>query len=249
MKWAFVDYENLGTLEGIPLTGFTRVLVFLGAQNPRIQLGTMPGDRFVPLEILQLRQTSANNVDFHLAFFLGQMHAQAPAEIKFEVFSGDQGYDPLLKFLNQQGRSCVRRPGGKVKAGSKAVPKAKAEALNKGSMLMLKRLQAMDGRNRPRKAEKLQNWIKAQLGERFPGEDAAGVVKVLQTRGVLKAEGSQLLFQAAVAEKLIAREEAAAVQEKPEAVKETLDLNPQSGGDTSTVAVYSHAEGEDWLPF
>lgn len=245
MKWAFVDYENLGTLEGIPLTGFARVLVFLGAQNPRIQLGTMPGDRFVPLEILQLRQTSANNVDFHLAFFLGQMHAQAPAEIKFEVFSGDQGYDPLLKFLNQQGRSCVRRPGGKAKA----VPKAKAAPLPEGALTVLKRLHKMKEPVRPKKVDKLQNWIQSQMKDRFPGEDAAGVVKVLQTRGVLKAEGSQLLFQAAVAEKLIAREEAAAVQEKPEAVKETLDLNPQSGGDTSTVAVYSHAEGEDWLPF
>lgn len=77
MDWAFVDYENMGSLEGLAISGYERMFVFCGPGNKRINLGKLPTDRFSSLEVIGVRSTGRNNPDFHMAFYLGRLHQVA----------------------------------------------------------------------------------------------------------------------------------------------------------------------------
>lgn len=39
MKWAFIDYENIGSLEKIDLEIYQRIIIFLGAKQSKIDFG------------------------------------------------------------------------------------------------------------------------------------------------------------------------------------------------------------------
>ena len=49
MKWAFIDYESIGNLEKIDLSAYQKIIVFLGAKQPKIDFGEKKYD--IPLEM------------------------------------------------------------------------------------------------------------------------------------------------------------------------------------------------------
>ena len=63
MKWAFVDYENVGSLGKIDLSSYARVIVFLGAKQPKLDFTYTKYDRSINLLLLQLKGIQANNLD------------------------------------------------------------------------------------------------------------------------------------------------------------------------------------------
>ena len=39
MKWAFIDYENIGCLSKVDLSIYDKVIIFVGAKQPKIDFG------------------------------------------------------------------------------------------------------------------------------------------------------------------------------------------------------------------
>ncbi|MDQ7073674.1 MAG: hypothetical protein Q9O24_00580 [Gammaproteobacteria bacterium] len=39
MKWAFIDYENINCLSKISLDEYSKIFIFLGAKQPRVDFG------------------------------------------------------------------------------------------------------------------------------------------------------------------------------------------------------------------
>src|SRR5690606_8173926 len=95
MKWAFIDYENVGSLGKVDLSSYERVIVFLGAKQPRLDFTDTKYDKPINLVVVQLKATQANNLDFHLAYYLGKFDSEAPQGVTFEVVSNDTGFSPL----------------------------------------------------------------------------------------------------------------------------------------------------------
>lgn len=157
MIWAFVDYENVGTLEGLKLADYERVFVFCGPKNPRVKIGAPPADQFCRVELIGITTLGPNNLDFHLAFHLGRYHEVADKAVMFHIISSDGDFNGLVNHLKKIGRSCK-------KVSLKAAPKPaeKPAALSDCASLVVDRLQALDGRKRPRKKDGLINWIKSQ---------------------------------------------------------------------------------------
>ncbi|MGF1761641.1 hypothetical protein L4D76_27820 [Photobacterium sagamiensis] len=54
MKWAFIDYENVGSLGRIELATYEKVVVFLGAKQPKIDFGDKKYDFPINLILVQL---------------------------------------------------------------------------------------------------------------------------------------------------------------------------------------------------
>ncbi|HGN0870247.1 TPA: PIN domain-containing protein [Providencia alcalifaciens] len=57
--------------------------------------------------MIKVSQVSQNNVDFHLAWYLGQAHEQADKTCHFTVFSNDKGFALLVSTVKQLERSCT----------------------------------------------------------------------------------------------------------------------------------------------
>lgn len=52
-------------------------------------------------EYIQIEGSGRNALDFHIAYMLGRLAADAPGA-QLHVISKDKGFDPLIKYLNAQ---------------------------------------------------------------------------------------------------------------------------------------------------
>ncbi|MFG6429783.1 PIN domain-containing protein [Roseateles sp. LYH14W] len=109
-NYVLIDYENLQPelLAAIDLPHF-RVIVFMGANQTKVpvefaarlqQLGPRA-------QYLSITGTGRNALDFHIAFYLGELLAK-DGEAFFHVIAADKGYDPLLQHLRDR-KVFVRR--------------------------------------------------------------------------------------------------------------------------------------------
>jgi hypothetical protein len=158
VNWAFVDYENVGSLEGLIISDYERVFVFCGPKNTRIKVGAVPTEAFCRLELIGVTTTGANNLDFHLAFHLGRFHEVAEKDVTFHIISDDSGFNGLVNHLKKLGRSC-KRVATKVMAPKQAVP----PPLSEEASLVVARLKQLDGRKRPRKKASFINLDKVPM--------------------------------------------------------------------------------------
>lgn len=100
-NYVLIDYENV-PVKSLSLLQeeYFRVYVFLGARNTKLNRDLVLamhafGSRATYVE---LETSGQNALDFHLAFYLGQL-AQVDPEGFFHVISKDTGFDPLIAHL------------------------------------------------------------------------------------------------------------------------------------------------------
>ena len=156
MNWAFVDYENVGSLESLTYSDYQRLYVFCGPKNTKLKFGVIPSDSFCSIELIGLTTTGHNNLDFHLSFYLGRFHEIAGENIAFHIISNDSGFDGLINHLKKIGRKCKR-----VSTKTKPQPHTNIW-LGECAALVIEKLRKIDGRKRPRKRASFQNWIRSQ---------------------------------------------------------------------------------------
>lgn len=106
MKWAFIDYENIGCLSKIDLSAYEKVILFAGAKQPKIDFGDKKYESPINLIIIQIKATQSNNLDFHLAYYLGKYSAETPLDVAFDVITNDNGFSPLISHIKANGRTC-----------------------------------------------------------------------------------------------------------------------------------------------
>lgn len=126
MHWAFVDYENVGSLEDISLEQYERIYVFCGPKNSKLKLGELPAEGFCRIELIGLKTSGRNNLDFHLTFYLGRHHEVAEKHVGFHVISNDIGFEGVVEHLRKLGREAQRI--GTRQPRAKTNPRAEARA-------------------------------------------------------------------------------------------------------------------------
>ncbi|MFV8570244.1 PIN domain-containing protein [Marinobacter sp. SBS5] len=156
MKWAFIDYENVGNLGKVNLTEYERVIVFLGAKQPKLDFMDTKYDKPINMVVIQLKATQANNLDFHLAYYLGKFDAQADRAVAFEVISNDSGFSPLIAHIKSSGRVCKQ---------------VKIAGASGETQKLIKNLSARPKEKRPQKVTSLRNHIASHL--RLQGNEVA----------------------------------------------------------------------------
>ncbi|TKB46116.1 PIN domain-containing protein [Thalassotalea mangrovi] len=106
MSWAFIDYENIGCLSKLDLSTYEKVIVFAGAKQPKLDFGDKKYEHPINLVLIQIKASQANNLDFHLAYYLGKFDNEAKADVSFDVISNDNGFSPLISHITKSGRKC-----------------------------------------------------------------------------------------------------------------------------------------------
>lgn len=77
-------------------------------------------------QYIQIAGSGPNALDFHIAFYIGEIAAKDPAA-SFRVISKDTGFDPLLKHLRARGISATRSASvGKAQTPRVKTPPTKA---------------------------------------------------------------------------------------------------------------------------
>ncbi len=186
-KWAFVDYENVGTLKSWKLSGYGRLIVFCGPQNHRV---TLDPDWSGELSLLKVRSTGSNNLDFHLVLHLGRHHETADPTIEFHVFSRDHGFDGVLSHLRTLGRTCRR-------IADPPVPKQPPGLPGETARLLIDFLNRATAAKWPSTRPKALNAFRSHLRLSHPNLDAEAVFDELLGAGLVKLNGARLAWNEA----------------------------------------------------
>ena len=191
MIWAFVDYENVGSLEILNISEYERIFVFCGPRNSRIKVGVLPTNAFSRIELIGLATTGSNNLDFHLAFYVGRFHEIADKNIVFHIVSNDSGFNGLINHLQKIGRSC-KKIATRV---DKPKPKEVVKPLSDEASLVVSRLTQLDGRKRPRKKTGLLNWIKSQCQGMANGNSSERILTELAEAKFIRESGNDIGYE------------------------------------------------------
>jgi hypothetical protein len=186
MHWAFVDYENVGSLEALNISEYEKVFVFCGPRNTRIKFGSIPAHEFCSIELIQVATMGDNNLDFHIAFHMGRFHEMAEKNVAFHIVSNDAGFNGLVNHLKKMGRLCK-----KILTNKTLVEQNSSSELSESASFVLDKLKGLDGRKRPRTRPKLISWIKNQCqGKENSPEPAAICEELIKTHLVRESESS-----------------------------------------------------------
>ncbi len=185
MKWAFVDYENIGSLSKVDLSHYSKVILFLGAKQGKVDFGIKKYNKPIEMKIIQLKETNSNNLDFHLSYYLGKYTIEAEESITFDVISNDNGFAPLIAHVKANDRSCKQIKFG-VSSESKSKPKTKSDFVSK--------LTAQSINKRPKKVASLKNYIASQLLIRCNEVAVQNHLNRLLAENVIKVSGDDVEY-------------------------------------------------------
>lgn len=185
MIWGFIDYENLGSLKGIKFNRYQKLFIFCGPKNSNIKLGDADVNGFLNVELIRLKSTGPNNLDFHIAYYLGKFSETASRDIHFHVISNDHGFSGLVSHIKRMGRSCQRvvPANGEKKTG-----------LSECAEVASERLRHTDGRKRPRREKSLINWLASNcrsIDKSIRGQD---ILAELVTAGFVENQNSVIKY-------------------------------------------------------
>jgi len=193
-KFQLVDYENVGKFDFANVADDTTVILFFGSnQNsvPRTYLAAAQtmGARFVSIDITG---QGKNALDFHLAFYLGEILTLNP-KAECVIVSGDTGFDLLVTHLCKRG-FVVSRPERRHVAAKKIAQAFNPEALSAVAKQSFDWLNGTQKNKRPRKRTSLVNHLHSHFSKKFPGQDFDAVVTELIIQHALSENNANLTY-------------------------------------------------------
>lgn len=169
---ALIDYENIGSLEGVSLHAFDKVIFFTGAKQESIKIPVTALCSEISVRIIPVTEVSKNNVDFHLVLELGHLTALAGETSNVSVISRDKGYDGIISRLTTAGISCMRISPDlpepqQVKVRPSTIKAVKPKEHDMSYWInRLKLCSASSPKSLPTTAKALQNYLSNVTGEK-----------------------------------------------------------------------------------
>jgi hypothetical protein len=196
-EFVLVDFENVQPKDLALLgAGLNKIKIFLGTHQSKIPVAMARALQGFgsDVEYIQVNGSGNNAVDFHIAYYLGQLAATAP-DAHFHVISKDTGFDPLLKHLKDQGILCRR--------STSIATIALVPATISGSESIAGRVKAvvenLEKRKsaKPRTLKTLRTTIKALFGTQLMEDELDRVIEQLTKRGVIKVADGKVQYELA----------------------------------------------------
>lgn len=109
-NYVLIDFENVqpDSLTALQHDHF-KVIVFVGATQNKLSFDVVSAVQRMgtKAEYIKIAGTGANALDFHIAFYIGQLAAKDDTAY-FHVISKDSGFDPLILHLKEKKISADR---------------------------------------------------------------------------------------------------------------------------------------------
>ena len=191
-NYVLIDLENV---QAEALTALVddhfKVLLFVGATQAKLPYDLVAamqrlGDR---AEYIKIAGTGPNALDFHIAFYIGQLSAKDPTAY-FHVVSKDKGFDPLIKHLKSRkmfsARSSKIEDIPLIKASTKKSPEDRAQ--------MFIDMLCQPKATRPRKESTLASAIASFFHKQISDEEVAAVIEALQAARFLVISAGKVTY-------------------------------------------------------
>ncbi len=173
-----VQPESLAVLEH----DHFKVLVFIGASQAKVpfEVAAALQRMGTKAEYVRISGHGKNALDFHIAFYIGQLAAADPTAY-FHIISKDAGFDPLINHLKSKNIYSARSPSideiPLVKSGNKTTPEEKAR-------LFVGKLRQPKATH-PRTLKTLSSHIAAFFQKQITEDETAAVIARMQKLGFI----------------------------------------------------------------
>ena len=192
-NYVLIDFENvhpknLEILENHPF----KIYVFVGANQTKVpfDLATVMQNFGVNAKYIKISSNGQNALDFHIAFYIGQLSLQDPAGL-FHIISKDKGFDPLIKHLRSKKIKVYREkdlaeiPVLQISSSTNSDEKISA---------IIKNLIGR-GQSRPRKVKTLANTINSLFTRKLGENELNALIKVLKDRKYIVIKDSNVSYK------------------------------------------------------
>jgi hypothetical protein len=188
-----IDHENLSKVDLKQIPTGARAMLFLGANDASVKRTLFTGAVKLGerLKLVEIDGSGKNALDFHIAFYLGEILSRAPGT-KCVVLSKDKGFAPLVKHLSARGLNIEQADSLPPAMVVRAKP---APVEDPHYARVLKALEKQDKRALPHTREKLQKHVANMVNGKGVDERVPKLVKRLFKDGWVKEEGKALVYR------------------------------------------------------
>ena len=192
INYILIDYENVQpkALDLLNQEPF-QVLVFVGANQTKISLETAValqcfGTR---ARYIQISGNGSNSLDFHIAFYIGQLSARQP-DAYFHIISKDTGFDPLIQHLKAlKIHVCRSRDVTDIPLIKALTATSQTEKL----AVIIANFQQRGG-SKPRTVKTLSSTINALFQKRLSDNELATLIQELERQGVITTQDTKVSY-------------------------------------------------------
>lgn len=192
-NYILIDYENVQpkAVSGLDADHF-KVFLFVGANQNKLPyelttaLHKLGNHR---AEYIKMGGNGTNTLDFHIAFYIGQLAAQDP-EGYFHIISKDTGFDPLIQHLKDRKIAALR---SKALEDIPLLKTANSTPIPEKLAVVVTNLKQR-GTNKPRTKKTLTSTINSLFQKKLGDEELALLLTELQSKGVIVLNNDEVSY-------------------------------------------------------
>jgi hypothetical protein len=191
-NYVLIDYENVqpDAMAALDRECFS-VIVFVGANQAKVSYEVASvlqrmGERAAYIKI---EGNGSNALDFHIAYYIGQLAAKEPAAY-FHIVSKDTGFDPLIQHLKSKKIS-----SGRCKSISD-IPLLKIESASTPSERVAAVVANLRqrGTSKPRTVRTLNSTINALFHKSLPEAEIGLIIAELIKAGIIQVQQTKVSY-------------------------------------------------------
>ena len=191
-NYVLIDYENVQpeALSVLDQDHF-KVIVFVGASQTKVSFESAAALQRMgsKAEYVKISGTGSNALDFHIAFYIGQLATQDPTAY-FHIISRDTGFDPLIQHLKTKKLFAARSKDVAdiplVKVANSKSPKEKLEVI----IVKLQQLAV----SKPRTIKTLSSTISSLFQKQLSEEEVASLISELQASNLITITDTKVTY-------------------------------------------------------
>lgn len=210
-NYILIDYENVqpATLASLDQEHF-KVLVFVGPNQKLAVDVVIAVQQMGPrAEYITMSSNGSNALDFHIAYYLGQLAASNP-KAHFHIISKDTGFDPLVQHLKSKKIAVCRSPTisdiapAKPPTISDIAPAKPPTATSMAEQIktIVADLQKR-GDSKPGTVKTLTSTIAALFQKKLAGEQITALIEELQRRNIITISETKVTYTLRSKSKLV----------------------------------------------
>jgi len=191
-NYVLIDYESVQPKDLSTLKqDHFRVVMFVGAHQHKIAYETVAVLQQMGSNVkyVKISGTGPNALDFHVAFYMGQLAAKEP-EAYFYIVSKDRGFDPLISHLTTRKLRALRvktvddipiLKSGNVKSTPDRIPVIVADLRRRGSA-------------KPRTVRTLTSTISTLFRKQLSSDEIGSLLEALKELGYVSVSGTKVSY-------------------------------------------------------
>ena len=191
-NYVLIDYENVQPDAMAVLNEeHFKVIVFVGANQAKVSFDVASalqqmGER---AEYVRISGNGSNALDFHIAFYIGQLAAREP-DAYFHIVSKDTGFDPLVQHLKARKiLACRSKDVTEIPIVKAANSKTPSDRL----AVVIADLQRR-GSAKPRTVKTLGSTISSIFQKQLSEPDLNGLLGALEQKGIIVTTGTKVSY-------------------------------------------------------